>query len=111
MSELSVKSLERARAVVPSFAQPRYLRFGSVVGLAEALDDVEVMLEFPVAVALVVVVIIVEAEVEVVDVVELMVIDVEDRFRLTLRRSVNRLMYAPSPPQYCLKSPLQRYWQ
>lgn len=110
MSELSVKSLERARAVVPSFAQPRYLRFGSVVGLAEVLDDVEVMLEFPVAVAMVVV-IIVEAEVEVVDVVELMVIDVEDRFRLTLRRSMNRLMYAPSPPQYCLKSPLQRYWQ
>lgn len=27
------------------------------------------------------------------------------------RLSANRLMYAPSPPQYSWKLPLQRYWQ
>ena len=107
MREFAVKSLERARPLAPSFAHPRYLRFGGVVGLAEVLDDVEV----EVVVELPVLVIEIELEVELVDVVEIMVVDIVDKFRLTLRRSANRLMYAPSPPQYCLKSPLQRYWQ
>lgn len=69
------------------------------------LVDVMVMLEFPAVV--------VETEAEAEDevkVVEVRLVVIVEIFP-TFLRSPNKLIYAPSPPQYSLKSPLQRYWQ
>src|SRR5437588_10724753 len=106
MSGSAVASFARARPVVPSFAQPRYVRFAGAVGEAVTLVlwEVSGTLEFPVGV--------VEIEVGVeevrVEVVEVMLELMVEKFP-TFLRSPNKLMYAPSPPQYSLKSPLQRY--
>ena len=69
------------------------------------LVEVMVTLEFPAVV--------VETEAEAEDevkVVEVRLVVIVEIFP-TFLRSPNKLIYAPSPPQYSLKSPLQRYWQ